>query len=190
MAGVDFGDEDLTLVLPDVDLRTVQNFLELFYTGTTSLAAKSDLQELQNFVQNQIQFSGQLDLNSVDYDHSYYGPRTERRARNASGKEISQKAFQGNVSAQETPISAVSISKTLFTLKNSIQSGTKLSPDSDPEGSNADPFSSECPTSEQVVLAQNHSKTIQPSTSSREPPAKEREPVNRKSGFFYSLGMI
>ena len=127
-AGVDSGDEDLTLLLPDVQLKTVQKFLELFYTGTTFLAENSDLLELQNFVQNQIQFSGQLDLNNFDVDHSYTGPRS----RIESGKEKSQKnVFTENISAQKRSISekgrapAVRVSKATIISKDSVSNEFK-----------------------------------------------------------------
>ena len=52
-SGLD-GDEELCLVLPDVSVGVVQKFLELFYTGFTSLMDKNDLAEFQDFMYNQV----------------------------------------------------------------------------------------------------------------------------------------
>ena len=61
-------EEDLILVLPDVSIKTVQHFLQFFYTGYTSFSDGSELESFQNFVQNQMKFTGRFSINEVYQD--------------------------------------------------------------------------------------------------------------------------
>ena len=64
-ATFDDRDEDLLIVLPEVSVRTVRNFIQMFYTGLAAFNGQQELIEFQDFLHGQLKFYGRYTVNDV-----------------------------------------------------------------------------------------------------------------------------